>query len=950
MFKSNKRRILSIFIMVLALIVLVPSFALSYFYFTTSFNINDTTIANGSVNSGIDDIKENYTGSKDDSSKEYTIYFFPSTLYAQIGYEYEVNPSNVKPEDVFGYVEYTYDEESGDGILSNPYNEHVSNSKYIMNDESGDVGYFDYVSNSAFITRNLYNSKDSYVHSLDDTSPDNIREYRASRYIFQTDIGSQKYYKYNPETVIPGDGNQDKAELEEAKKVYSEKWESYVYKHYRFRNDRLGFWPNIEYNLGRYLPIKIEVTDYLPPYVYDDMNLIPFTDMGDSSPINETWYNFAFAGWGYFDSNNKFTARSLTNLSNSTSEPNYMKDSFTAADIESQTFDIMNDLSIYADDENIIRLYPLFSNGKNYATQNHKGNTYEIAKEGGRDGLKIQFEYKNLSENIRVDEQYFLYQGVIGKENGFDTSNIPVAVASVNNININPADLESLEIRGAAIGLKGSGDWDGSWNIISDEGLINNGTFNSNYEVLDNFGPGLYNIYVFVLEPTLYGGYIEGDYTILGGRVDASNSFDKTFKEFFNGNDLYKYLKDSYRNFRGFSHKDLSFLFETPVSLSNKIMTGESFFGSYKTNDYSYSKALIAVEKITESKFIEAINLENSVSEQTSNKYNQSLSMLKVEGDSYKAEGLDSSVLRFGTDMSNNKVITDVSLEKIDYDKVVTDSNLLEKDDIVILKNIDFTNYSTIAESAFQIRLFEKYQEDLNFEETDDSNLNLDGSDINKPLDMIIYNPENNNIKDENVFIDASYYFDLIKANESIDIEGTPYTPDERIYVPRNSTYLGKYDFLLYHDRENNCYKLYAYRHSNAHIYVYTNNEFTTDENGFVNPSLEDGDLLWRRKTTIGSYAELADLGTPGAALDSSSNNEISFHDMINRYLNSLNDTSKTYYIRDHVTGIDLFRFTYNTETSSWDAEKLLNNFRIRKNYIFYITDKEPLVNQSSGN
>ena len=73
--------------MVLALIVLVPSFALSYFYFNTPPNDN-TTIGNG----GIDDIEENYTGGKDDSSKEYTIYFFPSTLYAQIGYEYEVNP------------------------------------------------------------------------------------------------------------------------------------------------------------------------------------------------------------------------------------------------------------------------------------------------------------------------------------------------------------------------------------------------------------------------------------------------------------------------------------------------------------------------------------------------------------------------------------------------------------------------------------------------------------------------------------------------------------------------------------------------------------------------------------------------------------------------------------------------------------------------------------------
>ena len=100
---------------------------------------------------------------------------------------------------------------------------------------------------------------------------------------------------------------------------------------------------------------------------------------------------------------------------------------------------------------------------------------------------------------------------------------------------------------------------------------------------------------------------------------------------------------------------------------------------------------------------------------------------------------------------------------------------------------------------------------------------------------------------------------------------------------------------------------------------------------------MNESQKLWERRTTIGSYAEHTDLGTPGAALGISSNDEISFHDMINKYLAS-KDTTKTYYVRDHVTGMDLFEIKH--DRSVWEITKSLYNFRIRKSYIFYITDE----------
>ena len=898
MFKSNKRRILSIFIMVLALIVLVPSFALSYFYFNTPSIKDDATIGNGSANNGIDDIKENYTGGKDDSSKEYTIYFFPSTLYAQIGYEYEKNISPTKPEDVFGYVEYTYNEESGRGSLDKPTDLITNDAKYNMNDESGDLGYFNYVSNSTFNNNNnLYNNKDSYVHALNyNTNPSTIKEYWASWVIFQTDVGSKTYYDYNPDTVIPVGENQ--GDLEEAKKVYSDKWESYVHKHYRFRNDRLGYWPNLEYKSGRYLPIKIEVTDYLPSYVYDDMNLVPFTDMGDSSPISETWYNFAFAGWGYFNSSDEYTVKNLTSISG-TNEPNYIKDSFTAADLDTSTFDIMSDLSSYADENGVIRLYPIFSNGKNYATQHSSEPDYESAKDGGRDALRLEFKHNGTSGDINThdEEQYFLYEGVFGEESNGSTPP-PVSIASIKNLELNLSDINRLNVSCGAIGRRGSGDWTGEWYDFLT--LVKNNNFY--YQELTNYGEGVYNFYIFLLEPSLY-----------------SNGID--FDSYLNGETLYNYISNSIKNNKIpiLTNKEIVFLTNVPVSVSS--------------NNYGESKALFAIEKVTESKFIDNLNIAENISTQTTENYRNSLSMLKFDEKVSFASNLSTNGIRFGEDRNQKPVITDILTDQLN---IVTDNlKIISKDDIVILRNVDFTNYSSILEAAFQIRLFEKYQENIKFIDTDESELKLEENSFVTDLEAMVFNDSGEQPSFNDVFIDASYYFDLVEKNHTININGQSYTPNERIYIPRNSVYLGKYDFLLYHDRVNDTYKLYAYRHSNIHIYIFTENQRDTDGDGYVD--MNESQKLWERRTTIGSYAEHTDLGTPGAALGISSNDEISFHGMINKYLASM-DTSKAYYVRDHVTGMDLFEIKH--DGSVWEITKSVYNFRIRKSYIFYITDE----------
>lgn len=152
----------------------------------------------------------------------------------------------------------------------------------------------------------------------------------------------------------------------------------------QYRNDRFGFWRpfydwddenNIDSKTSeyanaasRYLPIKIEVNGNLTP---DDMaKIIPSveTSMFDSHL--------------YFDA----TANGWTYALPGHYEYKTAVGGFTAKDVN-YLFDIMQNPSKYADDDNVIRLFPIFSNGKTYKN----GDNDVAADQGGGDALKAVF-------------------------------------------------------------------------------------------------------------------------------------------------------------------------------------------------------------------------------------------------------------------------------------------------------------------------------------------------------------------------------------------------------------------------------------------------------------------------------------------------------------------------------------------------------------------------------
>ena len=194
---------------------------------------------------------------------------------------------------------------------------------------------------------------------------------------------NRKLDETSAETYINSEENKTLNEVEGYRKHMLEKAQ--------YRNDRFGFWApfydwddrnnvdstlKTEYSASRYLPIKITVNGNLTP---DDMaKIIPTVE---SSMFDKKFYfDYTANGWTY--------ARS----SGGEFEYDDAIGGFTAKDLK-YIFDIMQNPSKYAsieNGENVIRLFPVFSNGKKYTS--YEGESIP-ANQGGGDALRANFLY-----------------------------------------------------------------------------------------------------------------------------------------------------------------------------------------------------------------------------------------------------------------------------------------------------------------------------------------------------------------------------------------------------------------------------------------------------------------------------------------------------------------------------------------------------------------------------
>ena len=898
-----KKRLLSIFIIFLALLIVVPTIGFSYWVFNSETVKKDTGVNFG----GIDNIKENYDSSANssDTSTEYTIYFFPSTFYTE-QYSRYLNPvTNVQnpgerpqniydliyykrmtldtilPEDCFGYVERNFDEDGNVIKKTSEKNEYNAKSSETLNNNTfGDNAYLTLIQ-SDFASVVEYHGWGSYYYR------NYIGGLNTDPYSYKQTVINDLFYENETDGVLGYIDNDD--DLWNNDSVYNDNVPGYSYESedgkIHHRSKRLGYWENVDDAGSNYLPIKLTVTDTLSTSIYD-LIPTPQNEMGDDYPdSNESYYNYTFASWGYFDDSKNFSVHIVAG------NEDLKSGSFTCKDVI-DLFDIMRNLDQYADENNVIRLFPIFSSGKAYDYYGGDDGWVDdkTTVNGGKDSIDL---------NINGKKQNFLYhdEQIMLNVDGID---VPFIYGSVKNVTLGESKGSTI-IEGAAAAIDNTSDgrYEGGSHKLYD---FNNNNFFEKYGDEDS----LYNVYIFLTNKTLLNNYPSGNINFSGGFNDVKTIIENS---------------NSFNSLRGKHIEILSNAFYQ-ICYCEIISTGTA---NHKYENSSYF--IVGIEKVLEAKFVTGLDSSGNINNQVDFYYHNSPSMVKQTHGVYKGK---SEVIHINddtiTDIVNPKFLTTNGTTS----EVINDdikNSALDNEFIYIIKNVDLTNFSSIQYAAFQIRLYKEYDKNIHFYRSNledySDKVKVDASYLDQNgVNTLIYDLNNNGTIDDNeVYVNASYYFDLKNDEHHSTGGGTG-----RYYIPKSSLYLGLYDFILYADDDPVLglhYHLYAFRHSNVFVKLVSD----------VNPTSwdkVDGYLNHENLTTVWEKSYYIGTNISGQDVDK---NDLSktLEDAVKEVALSRNDPG-LYKVYDYVSGLVLAE--YDTETDKFNGEL---EFRIRKNYVLYI-------------
>ena len=569
-----------------------------------------------------DDIFENYDIKKADDTqvnkiKTYEIYLYPSTLYLNDYLDYlDGTKGAVLPEAKYGYIEPAL---GSDGKVA-----------YTVHGSGGDTAYLNAVKNN-----DTYVMANSYTNAT-------IDDIYYSVYKNDSVWGARDYLYGDPE-------------LDLNRQV---KYSNITDEQHNWRNlhyyDRFGYWAPLAKDSGRYLPVKITVDENFSNTYYNNVVMTPLSDMGDP----HDWYVYSFSCWAYVDNTQSpyvapyyatdafAKANSKTNYVNSDGTANPSLGSFCPTSV-SQYFDIIESFEKYADEDGIIRLFPKFSNGKGYSAGS--------IDDGGGDAIKVVPEKKdengNKTEMSALDqhELYMFYSTETGSFTSRGTT-VTVRVSVLPNVDLN--GYYSLDFM-FAIAEYVAG-WPGGWTDICS--LYRDSTSGSNVkidEILDSYGFGMYNLYLFVTQVasgTSTRSYVTNLETI---RKNLVNKSDTT-------------------NFPSLFGKNL-------LPISSVFAGGKSF--------------MLVAEKVREAKFIGDVNFGNvnyTTDEQLTEKYLSTDKSFRL---------INKELYGYATDSDGNSVKEpDAINSQFPY--------------CYILQNVDFTEATT---QYCQIRFQRYYRSDLHF-------------------------------------------------------------------------------------------------------------------------------------------------------------------------------------------------------------------------------------------
>lgn len=718
----------------------------------------------------------------------------------------------------------------------------------------------------------------------------------------------------------------------------------------QYRNDRFGFWTffydwddpynkgsYIENSASRYLPIKITVNGNLTP---DDMaKVIP--TLSASMFDNNMWADFTANVWTYvpYDSENKqydFDSENSKEYTTGTG-------GFTAKDI-TNIFDIMQNPSKYADNDGNIRLFPVFSNGKNAGGD--KAN-------GGSDAIQASFTYNDGSDGSEVSEGFspnitndlapsstkMTYSAKTYKSTELGiSSSYDINYAVLKNVEITANKFEQLTFR---IDLTNDiHNWPGDWvNVYSFSG----GQLES---FIETYGEGLYTFYLIIggrATSNSKGSTAFNDVNVINA-ITTSNSSD---------NELYgKYLlplNDDEQN----------------SSIVSSGREGYKFAYSSKAGiDEKSRPVALAVEKVTNLRLVSDIpiavddnggasadqdwgSIDGNIHQGLLNAKNFTIAdeVYGFDSDIYKEDNID---LSSGTRLDTNNPY------------------------IYVIQNADFRFVNNLY---FQIRFSNDYINNAMNVTTDYSSITGD-----KPNKYVAYSVNGQILKFK--------FQDSAKPDNDVFIQNASAGSGENVrqgFKLKDYNARGIYDILLIsHGTSGNRQQYYMYvnRHTNSFIKLFYGNPGTfefkstgsTEQqmgNSFVRHKLptedtSEGDaqtrvkestLLWNGQTYLGEYLTTSSTGTRYKREGDNEEQVIekpsdaSLYAAIRDKCGLTPGTDNIYKIIDAVTGrvVAYYNsgvgriFTSEGSTGSGDSNDAINLFAIMKNYVLYIEPPTPI-------
>ena len=822
----------------IGIVAIATSSAFAYFIFNDE--VKSSQLIEDQIR--VDNIEENYVfGREDYVGKDYTIYLFPSTLYLEIYQDYLNDPSNIKPEDAFGYIE-AIEDSSGN----------ISYKQTLKQSSKGT--YRDYVNNKNENNEYLDNSKRRVAQKGAGVMEYNKAEVYGYEIVYDLEINGIGESGLNGGHNARSDfGEKDDSN---GKGVIATKssWDDYYidqnqlngfdsgefnyinfnsskYNNRRhFKNDRFGFWPNLNYIEGRVLPQKIEVFESVSQEDFGKLTTNPWTSMGDKNG----WYDLNFAMWVYVDFDS--SGNPIYPCTVDSEEPIELS-LFKSKDVK-QYFDINKSLSGFADKDGIIRLFPCFSNSKGY------GGSHST---GGRDAVRMDIYDTNGNKTDRYPMLYFdgTYDGTVIQ--GVSNTNI----SYVTNVNINE------KVGGIKISTdiaKGPGGWFGDWKDNYDE----NAGKNVISYIKTNYGLGLYNFYLVIGNSTS------------NKSVNNENSYSK-----FDGIENINQTITSTNFFSKLYNKNLSFVCASSEVKNQHIAYVEEYKNFWGQTRYRYYERpyILLVEKVAEASFYSDLSTSYNTEEELKNATERQFSAPKfynLNAKLYKA------------------ALNSEGAYQVNASSELTTNNSY----IYLAQNVDLTE--TNENLVMQIRFNNEYYNTQN---------GLYELNPLKEGEALIFNPKvdtsgNFTFNDDAVFTNASERF----KTSSIKITSSGETQNA-LTLTNFEDNRGIYDILIEYNKADEHFNVYTYRHTNIFIKLFENKVSIDTNTGLAIHKNADGtdfdSLLWRKKYYLGVNMKLSD------TCDISFNpTQITFQEAVESFINSNTNgyTKQNLLIRDFVT------------------------------------------------